>query len=58
VYNVGQLEMVKILGEGNVIKKRAVKTGKKFDGMIEILSGIKPGEKVMSAPKEGEEHAS
>lgn len=50
VYNVGQVEMVKVIGEEGNIERRAVKTGPKFDEFIEILSGLKPGDKVLTEP--------
>ncbi len=50
VYNVGQLEMIKILDKNNKIEKRAIKTGKIYDKDIEILSGIKTQEKIILNP--------
>jgi membrane fusion protein, multidrug efflux system len=47
VRTVGQLETVRVL-EGGAIKVRHVKTGRKLaDGMVEILSGLNAGEKVV-----------
>jgi membrane fusion protein (multidrug efflux system) len=51
VYNVGQVEMVKALGAGSAVEKRAVTTGKSYGDEIEILSGIKPGERVLVQPE-------
>jgi RND family efflux transporter MFP subunit len=45
---VGQLESVKVLQDGRV-EIRYVSTGRKLkDGKIEILSGLKPGERVVT----------
>jgi RND family efflux transporter MFP subunit len=47
VRTVGQLESVQVL-EGDAIKNRHVKTGRKFDdGKVEILSGLEAGENVV-----------
>ncbi len=46
VYNVGQLEMVQVV-ENDELKTRLVRTGIKREGMLEILSGLKPGEVVV-----------
>jgi RND family efflux transporter MFP subunit len=47
VYLVGQIEMVNIVdNEGHIIR-RAVKTGPIFDDMIEVISGVSPGEKII-----------
>lgn len=50
VYNVGQLEMVKVITPENHIEKRVVKTGKSYDKEIEILSGLKNNEKIVLNP--------
>lgn len=46
VSTVGQLESVKVLDNGQV-KTRHVKTGRKLDDKVEILSGLTAGEEVV-----------
>jgi RND family efflux transporter MFP subunit len=43
VKTVGQLETVRVLDEGKIMV-RQVKTGRKLDGNLEIISGLNPGE--------------
>jgi len=43
----GQLTSVYVVGEDGVVRRRLVKTGKAYDGSIEILSGITGGESVV-----------
>jgi RND family efflux transporter MFP subunit len=43
----GQIESVFIIGEG-VARLRLVKTGRRHDGQVEIISGLSGGEKVAS----------
>lgn len=49
VYRVGQLEMVQVV-EGQRAVRRLVKTGASQDGMLEVLSGLSAGEKVLRTP--------
>ncbi len=42
---VGQLEMVQVL-ENDKVRRRGVETGRHFDGDVEVLAGLVPGEKV------------
>jgi membrane fusion protein (multidrug efflux system) len=47
VRNVGQLEMVDVLEEGQA-QRRAIRTGRHIDDSVEVLSGLKEGEKVLN----------
>jgi RND family efflux transporter MFP subunit len=42
----GQLESVRLLEQGTA-KLRHVRTGKEYQGMVEVLSGLKPGDVVL-----------
>ena len=42
----GQLEMVFVV-TNNIARMRIVKTGKKIQGLVDILSGLQPGEEVV-----------
>jgi len=44
----GQLSGVYSVGEDNIITFRIVRTGAKIDNEVEILSGIRPGERVIT----------
>lgn len=44
----GQLEMVFVVNAQNVAEMHLVKTGKRDAGRVDILSGINPGEKVVT----------
>ncbi len=46
VRTVGQLETVHVLEHGTVLV-RNVKTGRKFDDTVEILSGLNPGDEIV-----------
>ncbi len=48
VRNVGQLELVDVV-EGGRVSRRAVRTGRKIDGEVEILSGLREGEQVLAS---------
>lgn len=48
VSRIGQLESVRLLVEGRP-RLRHVRTGKRFDGQVEILSGLKEGDTVLLA---------
>jgi multidrug efflux pump subunit AcrA (membrane-fusion protein) len=43
----GQLQMVRLL-EGGEARWRHVRTGKTYDGLIEILSGLREGDPVLA----------
>ena len=45
VREVGQLTLVEV-AEGEVLRRRAVQVGRRFDGDIEVLSGLRAGEMV------------
>jgi RND family efflux transporter MFP subunit len=45
----GQLVGVYVVGEGNRISYRMIRTGKTFGGDIEVLSGLNDGEKIVAA---------
>jgi len=53
VYRVGQLEIVQAV-DGNLLIKRMVKTGVILDGQVEILAGLKNGEKILVNPVKGD----
>ncbi|MCB9857478.1 MAG: efflux RND transporter periplasmic adaptor subunit [Phycisphaerales bacterium] len=46
VRRVGQLDLVRVVADGEV-QRRAVKLGRALDGEIEILSGLREGERVV-----------
>jgi multidrug efflux pump subunit AcrA (membrane-fusion protein) len=46
VRHVGQLELVDVATAGGTLERRFVRTGRIFDGQIEVLSGLSEGETV------------
>jgi RND family efflux transporter MFP subunit len=53
VVHVGQLAMVRVLEEGR-LQRRLIQIGRKLDDDVEVLAGLRPGEKVVVEPrKEG-----
>lgn len=46
IKRVGQLDTVRVYEDGK-IKIRHVKTGRRMDGRVEVLSGLRPGEKLV-----------
>lgn len=55
VQTIGQLEMVRVVREGEAPGKRMIKTGRGAgDGLIQVLTGLQAGENVL-LPKEGGE---
>ena len=42
----GQMELVKVIHDGHVAL-RIVKTGKRMDGKVEIISGLEAGESIV-----------
>ena len=49
VYRVGQLEMVQVVEGGRVVR-RLVKSGPASGDKVEILSGLKDGDRVLVKP--------
>ena len=47
IQRLGELELVQVAADGLCIP-RLVKTGMTFDGRIEILSGLQPGERILN----------
>jgi multidrug efflux pump subunit AcrA (membrane-fusion protein) len=35
-------------GKGWIADKRIIKTGKDYDGIVEVLDGLKPGDKIIT----------
>ncbi len=50
VRHIGQLELVDVV-EGDRLSRRAVRTGRKLDGDVEVLSGLREGEQVLASPE-------
>jgi RND family efflux transporter MFP subunit len=46
VQRVGQLELVEVVDEKKRLERRFVRTGRHFDGQVEVLSGLNVGEMV------------
>jgi len=53
VYRVGQLEIVQAV-DGKSIVRRLVKTGESLDGQLEILGGLRDGDKILVNPVKGD----
>lgn len=53
VYRVGQLEFVQVVRDNRLVK-RAVRTGPRYAGELEILSGLNDGDVLMAEPLKGE----
>ncbi len=51
IKRVGQIEMVQLL-DNNTLRRRAIQTGRRFDDDIEVLAGLKPGEKIVATNTE------
>lgn len=47
VRTVGQLELVEIV-EGEHVQRRAIRTGRTFDGDVEVLSGLRADERIIA----------
>jgi cobalt-zinc-cadmium efflux system membrane fusion protein len=48
VLNEGDKSMVIVASEGNVFRTRRVEVGPETDGQVRILSGVRPGEKIIT----------
>lgn len=48
VIGQGGDRFVYLVGPDNIVKRTAVKVGMRSDGMIEVVEGVKPGQKVVS----------
>jgi len=46
VKQVGQLDLVEVAGADGTLERRFVRTGRNFNGDVEVLSGLSEGEKV------------
>jgi len=46
VKQIGQLELVEVAGADGTLERRFVRTGRTFNGQVEVLSGLSEGEKV------------
>ena len=46
VKQVGQLELVEVAGADGTLERRFVRTGRTFNGNVEVLSGLNEGETV------------
>ncbi|MGA2189031.1 MAG: efflux RND transporter periplasmic adaptor subunit [Steroidobacteraceae bacterium] len=44
----GDLAHVWVLSEGGLLAYRAIRTGRSNDGLIEVLGGLKPGERIVT----------
>ncbi len=53
VHRVGHLEMIRVVKDGRIFS-RLVKTGRADNDLVEILSGLRKGERVLLSPQERE----
>jgi cobalt-zinc-cadmium efflux system membrane fusion protein len=44
----GELAHVWVLADGGLLAYRAIRTGRTHDGLIEVLDGLKPGERIVT----------
>ncbi len=49
----GQLQFAYAVGKNGVLELRALRTGQEYDGYVEVLSGLSPGERVTASGFEG-----
>ena len=47
VLQIGQLDVVHVVAGGKIMKRRSVRTGRRFGDDVEILSGLRVGEQVL-----------
>ena len=52
VVHVGQLELVDVV-DGDVVRRRIIRTGKPHDDAFEVLSGLRAGDRVVIHSREG-----
>ncbi|MDA8169545.1 MAG: efflux RND transporter periplasmic adaptor subunit [Nitrospiraceae bacterium] len=45
----GQLDFVYVAGKDGVVELRAIRTGREYDGYVEALAGLAPGERVVAS---------
>jgi len=58
VRQIGQLDVVEVVGEGETLERRYVRPGRRFEKEIEILSGLRVGERVALPPGSARRDAS
>jgi cobalt-zinc-cadmium efflux system membrane fusion protein len=44
----GDLAHVWVIGDGGLLAYRAIRTGRSNDGLVEVLDGLKPGERIVT----------
>ena len=48
IETIGQLQFVDVIGKGDVVERRYIKTGRMGDAQhVEVLSGLQEGEQVL-----------
>ena len=52
IYRMGQLELVQVVQDGRAFR-RMVKTGATYNQRVEILGGVKAGERILATPAAG-----
>ena len=52
VWRVGQVETVFVVGEGDVLQRRFVQTGRRPNGAVEVLAGLSEGERIVARAKD------
>ena len=52
VIRMGQITMVDVIRDG-LLHRRSIQVGRRFDGKIEVLSGLVPGERIAATPADG-----
>jgi multidrug efflux pump subunit AcrA (membrane-fusion protein) len=48
VLQIGQLDMVLIVVEGDQVLRRFVRLGRHLDGQVQVLSGLTAGERILA----------
>jgi multidrug efflux pump subunit AcrA (membrane-fusion protein) len=49
----GQLQFAYVVGPNGILQLRALRTGHEYDGYVEVLSGLNPGDRVTVSGFEG-----